>query len=66
MWGTQGLYALYCQISERSDNRKGCEGMKINRLLVASVAVSTAVVKLMSNAKKIVPRRRRKAVSEEE
>jgi hypothetical protein len=40
--------------------------MKLNRLLVASVAVSTAVVKLMSNAKKIVPRRRRKAVSEEE
>ena len=36
-----------------------------NRLLVTSVAVSTAVVQLMSNVKKIVPRRR-KAASEEE
>jgi len=37
----------------------------INKLLIASVAVSTAVVDLMSNVKKIVPRRRKSASEEE-
>ena len=37
----------------------------MNRALLATVAVSTAVVQILSNVKKIVPRRR-KDKSEEE
>ena len=39
--------------------------MKANRLLLATVTVTTAVVQILGNVKKIIPRRR-KANSEEE